>query len=825
MKGSQWFTRRKILIVGALALVILLTILMFWFMVFPRRLPVDAVVVPQDFSTIQAALDNATPGATIVVQAAGGPYQGPLVVETADMSILAAGGRTVIECKNGEVGVTIGARGVTLRGFEIRSSSIGVRLERASNVALDDIVIEGAQIGVQVSNSDGNVMTSITVRNGDTGIEMVSANRNTLRQIRISTMTLVGIRLSNAWSNTIEDATVSGSKVGVSIEDDSEENRIVSLVGDDCSTSGVEILSSSSNTVTTSRLTDCATGILLNASANNTLENNRIRNSLKCGISLFKSQQNAISFNSITDGLKDGIFLTDSQENAVTYNAITECAGTAITLEGGRSSLVLGNKIDRNAIGIQGLEGVGNRILRNGLSGNVLAGIAFSGGSENLFLDNAIARSAYGLVLIGSTKNQMLRNSITESSAEGVSLLNRANQNLLQDNAIEKNHTGVLVAASSQSSIMDNRISGSEISVRLFQSGEGTRVEGNSITSNSIGLEIASELDKEDTILRGTDAELLAGDRGFSLVLANNTFTRNASYDISNLTDKTVYASGNYWDGGSEEEPGRFAGRVVLPSSAWKGTIALGTTVSLDQIVIARLLQLGLVAEGIKVIDLIGLGNARMLKEALAAGDVDLALADPSFIGAEDLSDRGIAVSPPLAVEDRLMLVVSPDIAGGLHGNTISDLTAYLADGSTPLTLVVQRTISETELQSLASTYGIPLMEDNIIWTNGVDETETKLKLGTATAGIVHSLEETLTMMGFQALDDDQGVFAVSRTALLVQQGMIDAQPEIGAVEERLRPILTTDNLHSLVSKVRLLHSDPRDAAREFMLQHGLIEQ
>jgi len=28
-----------------------------------------------------------------------------------------------------------------------------------------------------------------------------------------------------------------------------------------------------------------------------------------------------------------------------------------------------------------------------------------------------------------------------------------------------------------------------------------------------------------------------------------------------------------------------------------------------------------------------------------------------------------------------------------------------------------------------------------------------------------------------------------------------------------------------VVSKVRLLHSDPGEAAREFMLQHGLIEQ
>ena len=822
---ARRFSRNRCVIWGAGATTLLVACALAWFFFIAERVPAGAIVVPRDFATIQLALEHALPGATIVVQAAGGSYQGPLVVETPDISILAMGGRTVIECANAEAGVTISAHGVTLRGFQIRSSSIGVRLEQASNVTLDDLVIDGARIGIRVIESDGNVMTSINVRHADTGIDLASANRNTLQDIRINAVTGIGIRLSNAWSNTIENVTVGGANVGISLEDDSEENRIVSLVGDNCSTSGVEVLSSSSNTVTTSTFTDCATGILLNTAPNNTVENNRIRNSLKCGISLYKSQQNTISFNSITNGPKDGISLSESQNSSVTHNSVTGCGGTAITLEGAKSCLVLGNILDRNAIGIQGLEGVANRILRNELSGNLLAGVAFSEGSENLFLDNIVARSAYGLVLIGSTKNQLLRNSITDCSAEGVSLLNHANQNLFQDNAIEKNHIGVLVAASSQSTIMDNRISGSEIAVRLFQSGMGTRIEGNSITSNSIGIEIASELGKEETILRGTDADLLAGDLGFSLVLANNTFSRSASYDISNLTDKIVYASDNYWDGGSEEEPGRVAGRVVLPSSAWKGMVALGTTDSLDQIMIARLLQVGLVAEGIKVIDLIGLGNAQMVKEALVAGDVGLALGDPSFIGVGDMSDGGIAVSPPLAMEGGLTLVVSPDIASILPGNTISDLAAYLAEGGATLNLAVQKTIPQTALQTLASAYEIPLTEDNIIWTDGVDETEAGLKLGTANAGIVQSIEETVTLMGFQALDDDRGVFAVSRTVFLAPQGMIDALPEISVVEERLRPLITTDNVHSVVSKVRLLHSDPGEAAREFMLQHGLIEQ
>ena len=796
-----------------------------WFFFIAERVPAGAIVVPRDYATIQSALEHASPGTTIIVQADGGPYQGPLVVQTPEIRILAMGGEAMIDCKDSAVGVTIGKHGVTLRGFKIMSSGIGVRLEGTTSAELDDLVIEGARIGVQVNDSDGNVMKSITVRNGNTGIEMTSANRNALRQIRISAVTEVGIRLSNSWSNTIDDATVTEARVGISIEDHSDENRIASLVEDNCSKSGVEILSSSSNTVTTSTFTDCAIGVLLNSAAKNRVHNNRIRNSLKCAISLYKSQQNSIFANSITDGLKDGISLSESRDNSVTSNSVVGCAGTALTLEGAKANLALGNRFDRNAIGIQGLEGVANRILRNALSGNVLAGVAFSEGSQNLFLDNTIAKSAYGLTLIGSTKNQLLRNSVTESSAEGFSLLNHANQNLLQDNVIERNHTGLLVAASSQSTITDNRVNGSEIAVKLFQSGIGTRIEGNYISSNAVGIEIASKLGKQDTILRGTNADLLTGDRGFSLFISKNTFSHNVDYDISNLSDKTIYAMGNYWDEGSRGKPGRVAGRVVLPSSGWKGTVALGTTDSLNQIVIAHLLRIALLAEGIKVIDLIGLGDAQMVKEALIAGDIDLALADPALTNAEDMSNRGIAISPPLAIESALTLVVSPEIAESLPGNSISDLAAYLTAGGTTLTLAVQKTIPQEQVQALVSAYGLPLTEEDVVWTDGVDETETELKLGTANAGIVHGVEETVTMMGFAALDDDQGVLPVSHTAFFSPQGMIDACPEVTTVEERLRPLLTTDNVHSLVSRVRLLHSDPGQVAREFMLQHGLIEQ
>jgi len=808
---------------GAIAAIVVGALV--WLFLIAEHVPSDAIVVPRDFSTIQAAVDHASPGSTIIVRSGAGPFHESLEVLTPAIRILAVGGRAVIEHSSPDTAVIVGANNVTLSGLEIKTSGVGLRLEGVYGSLIDDVVIEKAKIGIQLLNSDSNSLSRISVRNGDTGIEMTSANRNTLKMTSMEKMSSVGLRLSNAWSNVIARITVTGSAAGISIEQGSEENRVSSGAFSDCSASGVEILSSSANALSTSTFTDCKIAVLLNSADNNTVDQNRMRNSLKCGISLYKSLQNTLSLNTITSGLKDGISLVDAQENAVTYNSIDSCVGTGITLESAKSNLVLGNKLTSNAIGIQGLSATENRVLRNDLRENVLAGTVLSEGEGNLLLDNVIDNSAYGIALIGTTQNQLLRNRVTNSSAEGISLINHANQNLLQDATIENNHVGVLIAASSRSTILNSTVTGGDIAVRLFQAGMGTRIERNAITNNSIGLEIAAQLSKDDTILRGSDVPLSTGEAELHLVLAHNTFAGNTSYDISNFTDNSVYAAGNYWDDFSGKSQGRVSDGVVLPRSAWVGTIALGSTASLDRIIMARMMQLLLSKDGFKVVDLIGLGGGDELIRALDAGDVDLALADPASIDAGDVSGEEIAVSPALDVENGLSLIVSSELEGKLSGNGIIDLAAAIAEDGVHLTLAVQKTISQEQVNLFASAYSIDLASVDVVWTDSIDETETLLKLATANACLVYRIEETLTLMGFTVLEDDQQAFPLSNTAFLARQSVIVAHPEIASIEQQLRSLLTTDGVHSLVSKVRLLHSDPAEVAREFMVQQGLIDQ
>ena len=103
------------------------------------------------------------------------------------------------------------------------------------------------------------------------------------------------------------------------------------------------------------------------------------------------------------------------------------------------------------------------------------------------------------------------------------------------------------------------------------------------------------------------------------------------------------------------------------------------------------------------------------------------------------------------------------------------------------------------------------------------DQAVLVLQVGAVQVGIVKWIEETLSLTGFLLLEDDKGFFAVSQSALIVDRDLLALYPEIKAIETELSPLLTTETMHSLVSRVRLMYRDPTEVAREFLLKEGLI--
>ncbi|MCW4033829.1 MAG: pectinesterase family protein, partial [Candidatus Bathyarchaeota archaeon] len=122
----------------------------------------NTIVVPDDYSTIQEAINNASDGDTVFVKA--GTYYEALVIETSISLVGEDSASTVIDGSNSSVTdvVQVKADNVTVSGFTIRNSSGAKYYEKA---------------GVYVEFSSGaNISGNIIMDNYGHGVHLVGSS-------------------------------------------------------------------------------------------------------------------------------------------------------------------------------------------------------------------------------------------------------------------------------------------------------------------------------------------------------------------------------------------------------------------------------------------------------------------------------------------------------------------------------------------------------------------------------------------------------------------------------------------------------------------------
>jgi parallel beta-helix repeat protein len=198
---------------------------------------VGTIYVPDDYPTIQQAVDNATEGDTIIVR--DGTYHEnvdvnkPLTIQsengTANCVISAADPDThAIEVTANWVSIaefTVkNATGVTEAGEE----AAGVYLNAAANCTISGNNLRDNSYGIIVESSDGNMLISNTVGNNDiAGIGLLDAQENIVTDNEVtSDSTGIGIGLLSSCNNELTGNTLSDSFYGVYLGDSSDNNTI-----------------------------------------------------------------------------------------------------------------------------------------------------------------------------------------------------------------------------------------------------------------------------------------------------------------------------------------------------------------------------------------------------------------------------------------------------------------------------------------------------------------------------------------------------------------------------------------------------------------------
>ncbi|MHA1238269.1 MAG: right-handed parallel beta-helix repeat-containing protein [Candidatus Odinarchaeia archaeon] len=216
------------------------------------------IVVPDDYPTIQQAIDAAASGNVIYVRA--GTYEEDLTI-TKSLTIIGENMQTTIIKGTGTSStITVTADSVTITGFTITG---------ATSAPNSGVYLNGA--------SD----CSITGNN-------ITGNAN-------------GVSLSSATNNVISENIITGNEQdGVHIGSSSNDNTVSNNTMYD-NTYGVFVVGASNNVISENNITDNnADGVyLLSSSINNTISNNTITNNAWRGLQIYSSHNNTISGNTL----------------------------------------------------------------------------------------------------------------------------------------------------------------------------------------------------------------------------------------------------------------------------------------------------------------------------------------------------------------------------------------------------------------------------------------------------------------------------------------------------------------------------------------------
>ncbi len=318
----------------------------------------QVINVPQDYPTIQQAIDAAGAGDTINVSRRSGESQSVYYerLSVNKQLILVGESRETIIIDGGGAGtvIRIQADNVEIRGFTIRNGGqySGIRATSYSYVTIANNTIETSKYGVSLANS----------------------NDNTIAQNLLLSNSAAGISLSESIGNNISDNNVYGE-----------------------SAYGIKLSSANATFVVKNTVADSSYGIYLGYSSNDTVDKNTL----------------------LGNGV-DGIFPHACHDIIVSNNEISESA-YAIQLYNSDTITVLGNNVADNDYGIYlAYSGPSNTFENNTISGNTW-GITLYDSSSNTFKGNTLSYNTYGVDPVTESNNNLLyHNNFVENIVEQV---------------------------------------------------------------------------------------------------------------------------------------------------------------------------------------------------------------------------------------------------------------------------------------------------------------------------------------------------------------------------------------------------------------------
>lgn len=366
----------------------------------------STLIVPDDFPTIQSAINAANPGDTVFVSL-GTYYENVIVNKT--LSLLGENWETTIIDGNSS-GTLIMCSEVSdarICNFTIQNGQNGVSLYQTTNITISQNLVQNVSgSGIFIEDSEQAHVKGNEIVNNGVGV----ASWDYVTDCVFEENNIAGN--AEGGINAGESFWLENSIIGNNITDNQYYG--VSLYSYHAMASG--------NSIVGNNIANNEGGILLYSSCvNNTVSENNIWANAGWGISLESGpNNNSISGNIITDN-ENGILMNTGMSicsnNSVVGNKLEANEGYGILLQYAINNSLSGNNIAYNLYGLSldvavywggdGLEmgSEGNLIHGNDIAGNSICGIEVLNSSNNLIYHNNFQSNTAQVLSQNSSNN------------------------------------------------------------------------------------------------------------------------------------------------------------------------------------------------------------------------------------------------------------------------------------------------------------------------------------------------------------------------------------------------------------------------------------
>ncbi len=279
--------------------------------------------------------------------------------------------------------------------------------------------------------------------------------------------------------------------------------------------------------------------------------------------------------------------------------------------------------------------------------------------------------------------------------------------------------------------------------------------------------------------------------------------------------------------------------------------VRVGSKIDTEGSLLGNLIVQVLEAGGVKTENKLQLGNTKIVRGALVAGEIDLY---PEYTGngaffhadeknpawkqlsagferikALDAEKHKLTWLAPAPANNTWAIAIRKDLAAANKLKSLDDFGRWVtAGGKVRLAASAEFVERPDALPAFQSAYGFKLAKDQLLVLAGGDTAATIKAAAEQTSGVnaamAYGTDGPVAALGLVILDDSKGVQPVYAPAVVVRAEVLAKQPKIATLIAPLFKTLDTATLQGLNAQIALEGQDAKKVATAYLKAKGLVK-